>query len=283
MSTGHARLTHPTRETLEFYQGQTDEYNREAVMSVTREIGTDRPPLVNTETREANRSVTGSVTARRRAANDPDTSDGRQALANYADRLEAHVDEFQGDPGYTLVDDQLGYSRTGILESITWSLTPGQPDELAYELAFVEGQGVFEDRAIDRQNPTYDTSMDGYATVDGEDLPGMREYQVERIIGVETSALFDRDSAENNDVVVKDGPQRRITFQGLISGTLSERQTKDAALEDKVATKNAVTLDTKFPGYAIDGFVTTYNSTLEQQRGGNAHRFRLEFVEGKRA
>lgn len=279
----HARLTHPTRETVPFHQGQTDEYSRQAVASVVRNIGDNTQPLVNTETREANRSATGSVTARRRAANDPDTSDGRQALANYVDRLEAAVDEFQGDPGYTLVDDQLGYARTGILESVSWSLTPGRPDELDYEAAFVEGQGVFEERTVTRENPTYDTGMDVYATVDGETLPGMRQYQLERAITLKPKAIFDRDSAENNDIVVEEGPQRRITFQGLISGPTADRETKDQALEATVATKTKIQFDTKFPGYTVEGFVTAYQSTLEQQRGGNAHRYRLEFTEGERA
>jgi len=147
----HARLTHPSRPTLEFIQGQQDEYNRDAVANIVREIGTDRTSLVHTETREGRRTIRGSVSGLRRARNDTSTSDARQALANYVDELEAHVDEFQGDPGYQLVDDQLGYSKSAILESVEWSVTPGQIYEFDYEASAVVGQGVFESKAIDRR------------------------------------------------------------------------------------------------------------------------------------
>ncbi|WP_258316936.1 hypothetical protein, partial [Escherichia coli] len=50
---------------------------------------------------------------------------------------------------------------------------------------------------------------------------------------------------------------------GVITGTVSERQTKDAALDAKVATATPITLETHFPGYSIDGFVTAYNSTFK--------------------
>ncbi|AFH22462.1 hypothetical protein OSG_eHP27_00050 [environmental Halophage eHP-27] len=279
----HARLTHPTRPTLEFIQGQQDEYNRDAVANIVREIGTDRTSLVHTETREGRRTIRGSVSGLRRARNDTSTSDARQALANYVDELEAHVDEFQGDPGYQLVDDQLGYSKSAILESVEWSVTPGQIYEFDYEASAVVGQGVFESKAIDRRNPTVNTSLDTMLRIDGEDLPGMRDYRVRREIGVTTNAVFNRDTAENNDIVPEDGPQQTVAFEGLISGTLSERQTKDAALDALVATRDPITLETYFPGYSLDGYVTAYNSTLEQQRAGNSHRYRIEFVEGQRA
>lgn len=279
----HARLTHPTRPTLEFRQGKSDEFGRQAVANIINEIGTDRQSLVHTQTRDSTRTIRGTVSAPRRARNDTSTSDWRQALANYADELEAAVDEFQGDPGYTLVDDQLGYSKSGVLESIQWSLSPGQIYELDYEATVRVGQGVFDTDQPTYQNPTVDSGMDVWLRIDGEDLPGFRNYQVQRSLEVNTAAIWNRDTAENNDQVVEAGPQTTVTFDGVISGDLASRQAKDQAVDAKVATADPITLETKFPGYSLDGFVTAYNSTLEQQRGGNSHRYRFEFVRGQRA
>jgi hypothetical protein len=279
----HARLTHPVRPTLEFRQGQNDEYRRDAVANIVREIGTDRAPLVHTQTQEGTRTIRGSVSAPRRARNDPSTSDWRQALANYVDELESAVDDFQGDPGYTLEDDQLDYSKTGILESVNWSLSPGQPFEIEYEAIFRVGEGVFETGDTSPRNPTVDAGMSTYLRLDGEDLPGMRDYQVSTELGLDPRAVFDRDSAENNDIVVQDGRLQTVTYDGVISGTLSERQAKDQALDAKVATGDPITLETKFPGYDLEGYLINYTSTLEQQRAGNSHRYRIEFVVGQRA
>jgi hypothetical protein len=279
----HIRLTHPTRDTLTFRAGQNDEYSRQAVANVTSELGTDRRSLVHTETREGERVIRGSVTGLRRARNDPDTSDARQALANYADELEKHVDEYQGDPGYTLVDDELDYSKTAVLESIEWSVTPGRVYELDYEATVKIGQGTFEERATRPNDPSIKDKQTPMLIVDGNDLPGMRDYQMRKEVGIEVNAVFDRDSAENNDAVFEAGVTRTITFEGVHSGTLTERQNADAALDALVGSKNNVTLETKFPGYNLSVFVTSYNSTLEQQRGGNSHRYRIEMIEGKRA
>jgi hypothetical protein len=119
--------------------------------------------------------------------------------------------------------------------------------------------------------------------VDGNDLPGMRDYRMSRSVGVNVNAVFDRDSAENNDVVFEEGQQQTIVFEGVHSGTLTERQNADATLEAITPTKNSVTLSSRFPGYDLEVFVTNYESTLEQQRGGNSHRYRIEMIEGKRA
>lgn len=278
----HVRLTHPTRPTLEFLQPQQDEYSREAVANIAAELGTDRPPLVHTETREGNRAIRGNVTAPRREAADPDTSDWQQALANYVAELEAHVDEFQGD-GYTLEDDQLGIEKSAVLERVEWSMSPGRIYEFDYDVGVIVGRGTFESATINTDAPTVNTSLSTMLRVDGEPLPGFRDYRVEKSLGQETRAVFDRDSAENNDVIINEGPRRSVAFEGVITGTVSERQTKDAALDAKVATADPITLETHFPGYSIDGFVTAYSSTFEGQRGNNSHRYRLEFIEGRRA
>jgi len=285
----HIRLIHPDRETLNFLQGQQDEFQREAVANVTSELATDRPTLVHTETREGTRTIRGSVTGLKRKR-DSGASDAVQALANYADELESHVDEFQGDqsdanPGYTLEDDELNYSKNAVLESIEWSLTPGRIFDLEYEATVLIGKGTMEARNINRRKPTVDTGMDVMLRVDGNDLPGMRDYRMQRSIGVELKAIFNRsrDSAENNDIIMQEGEQQTIAYEGVHSGTLAERQAADAALDDIDSTKNSVTLSTRFPGYDLDVLVINYKSTLEQQRGGNSHRYRIEMIEGTRA
>jgi hypothetical protein len=264
-------------------QAQQDEYRRDATANIVNELAVDRTSLVHTETKEGERTIRGSVSAPRRARNDPNTSDWQQALANYVAELEAHVDEFQGDPGYTLVDDRLNYSKNAIITGVEWSVSPGQIYEFDYEASVTVGSGVFQSRAIDLASPTINTAFDTMLRLDGTELTGMRDYRVSKTIEADVNAVFNRDSAENNDVVPTGGPQRTVTFEGEWYGTLADRQNKDATLDNLVATKNNVTLETRFPGYSIDGYVTRYTSELQQQSGGNSHRYRLEFVEGQRA
>lgn len=278
----HARLTHPTRGTLEFRQGQSDEYTREAVTNITAEIGVDRDPLVHTETRDSRRSIRGRVSAPRRAQNDSSTSDWRQALANYVDLLESHVDEFQGD-GYTFEDDQLGISKQAILESVTWELSRGQPYDVEFDASVIVGRGVFESQPIDRRTPTVDTSQDTYLVIDGVACPGMRQYQKTTEVGVEPRAVFDRDSSENNDVVPEAGVTERIAFEGTHTGTQTERANADAALDNLLATAGPVTCETLFPGYNLDGYVTAYESDFDSGYANNRHNYRIEFTVGQRA
>jgi len=285
----HARLTHATRGTLPFRQGQQHEDERSGDMDITAELGTDTKPLVNARNRERTFTVRGTVTGLKRAR-DSGASDSFQALATYADLLESHVDEFQGDhtaanPGYQFEDDQLGYTKNAILESIEWSMKPGRIHELDYQATVRIGKGTMTTRDIQRRNPNVNVQMDAWAILDGIALEGMRDYRVQRAIGVEQNAVFSgqRDTAETNQFVVEDGEQRTITFEGVISGSLADRRDVDQALDSLNTTQNSVTLKTKFPGYSVPVFVTGYKSTLEQQRGGNSHRYRVEMVEGKRA
>ena len=278
----HIRLTHPDRQTLTFKQGQSDEYRREAVASVTTELGTDRPSLVHTETREGTRTIRGRVSAPRLAEQDGSTDDWRQALANYVDELESHVDEFQGD-GYTLVDDQLGISKRGILESVNWTRRPGRPYDIEYEATVRIGRGTFESRPIDRRNPTVQTSQTPMLIIGGEPVPGMRQYQVSRSIGVEVKGVFDRDSAENNDIIIEEGAQTQIAFEGTHTGTLSSRQTADANLDALIATRDPIACETRFPGYDLEGFLLALPTDFDTQYGGNSQQFNLQFVEGTRA
>jgi len=287
----HARLTHPVRPTIEFRGGQQSESQREAVASVTNELATDRKPLVHTETRDERETERGTATGNRRARNDPGTSDPWQALANYAVELEAHVDEFQGASqadGYTYENDQNDAGKAAVLESVEWSLTPGKRYELDYEASIIVGNGTMESEDITPESVTVGAAFDAMLRVDGVACPGFRDYRVTTSIGVDPNPVFNRETAENNDIINTEGRQRRVAFEGVHTGTQSERATADAALENLLATKNNVTLETQFPGYSIDGYVLRYNSTFEQQRSFDdsvegAHRYRLEFVEGQRA
>jgi len=278
----HARLTHPTRSTLPFRQGQQEDFAREAVTNVTAEIGVDREPLVHTETRDERSEIRGRVSAPRRAANDANTSNWRQALANYVDLLESHVDEFQGD-GYTYENDQLDITRQAILESVTWELRAGQPYDIPFDASIIVGRGVFESEPINRRNPTVDLSQNVYLRIDGVDCPGMRQYQKTTEVGVDPTAIFDRDNAENNDVVPEAGVTETIVFEGTHTGSQSTRATADSNLDALLATKNPVTCETAFPGYNLDGYVTGYSSTFEARFGQDKHDYRIEFTVGQRA
>jgi len=278
----HARLVHPQRGTLPFRQGQSEELQREAVANIAAEIGVDRAPLIHTETRNEQTEIRGRVSAPRRARNDSGTNDWRQALANYVDLLESHVDEFQGD-GYQYENDQLGVSKQAILESVTWELRPGQPYDIPFDASVIIGRGVFESEPIDRRNPTVDTTQDTYLVIDGVACPGMRQYQKRTEVGVEPTAVFNRDSAENNDVVPDAGVTETIVFEGTHTGDQTTRANADAALRDLLATKEPVPCETAFPGYSLEGYVTGYSSTFEARFGQDKHDYRVEFTLGQRA
>jgi hypothetical protein len=277
------RLTHPTRGTLEFRQAQQSEDQRESVADIAPELGVDRPPLVHITTQNRRRTLRGRVSAPRRAQNDPDTSDWEQALANYADVLESHCDEFQGFDAdtYTFEDDVRDENLTAVYESLSWTRTQGSPYEFEFEVSALIGEGVMESRARDPRNPTVDTSMGVAAKCGGEDLPGMRQFRSERSVGFEPNAIFDKESAENNDIVANEGTQQRWVFEGTLTGTQSARASKDSALRDLQGTQQ--TLETRWPGYHVNGFVLNYNSDIEARFAGNRTHFSLTFIEGQRA
>lgn len=276
----HARLTHPSRPTLEFRQGQTDSDQRQAVTNVANQIGSDLPTLVHIQTKEGERQIDGRVTAPRRARNDGSTSDWQQALANYVDLLEAHCDEFQG-LGYTLVDDVRSTSKRVIYESVEWSIGQGRPFDLEYTCNFKIGRGTLDEKAIERRNPTVNSGMSVAATVDGNDLPGLREMRVRREVGIDVRAIYDADNAENNDAIAEAGEQQQITFRGTHTGSDATRAAADSTLEALLGA-GQVTFTTRFPGYAVDGFVTGYDSDLESRFGANSHHFSLQFIIGDR-
>ena len=283
----HARLTHPDRPTIEFRQGQVDQHQTAATTNVSPQIGQDRPTLVHIESRTGARTIRGRVTAPRRARNDPDTSDWRQALANYIDHLEAGVDEFQGDHlytgGYTLVDDERDESLNCVFESIEWTLGQGQPFDIEYSASLQIGRGTLENRSVQLREPTVNTGMTVAATVDGLDLPGLREMEVRREIGVNMRGVYDRDTAERNDGVIESGQTQQIIFRGTHTGTQSQRASADANLEALIGDDDPVEFVTKFPGYTLEGFVTDYSSNLESRMGDSMHQFELTFQQGQRA
>lgn len=280
----HASIDHPTRGTLEFKQAQTDADSRQAKTNIARGIGTERTPLVHIATRDRTRTINGRVTAPRRADNDPNTSDWRQALANYIDTVESHLDEFQGagTNAYTFTDDIRSTSFNVVFESVEWTLTAGRPYDFEYEISLIIGRGVMEDRPRDPRNPTVDTSMDVAAKVGGFDLPGLRELRSTREVEFDAKAIYDKTTAENNDVVVTDGTQQTLVFRGTHTGTDSQRASADSDLEGLIGS-GQVTFETAWPGYDLDGFVVGYDSDLEARFGDEMHHFTLTFVEGEPA
>jgi len=265
-----ARLTHPTRATLPFRRRQQDDDETSVQANITQEVGVDSDPLVHTETRTRTEPIRGRVV------------DSRQNLADYVDQLEAAVGEFQGD-GYTYEDDIQNTSVQGILESVQWSVDPGHTDSISYEATFQVGRGTMEARPTNRRNPTYDASMPVMLRIDGEDLPGMRSYEVSKTIGVEVNPVFDRSTAENNDIVVEEGEQTTVVYEGTLTGSAATREAKDDTLRALAPTSSPVTLETKFPGYDLDGYVTAYASRQRSDMGEERHDYRIEFTEGIKA
>lgn len=288
----HARLTHPTRPTLEFRQAQTDDETTEAVTNIASDLGTGNPPLVHVETRERSRSIQGRVTAPRRARNDADTSDWEQSLANYLDRLESHVDELQGfggttgevspGSGYTLVDDERDESLNVVYHRMDWTLKNGQPYDVEFSLDLTVGRGTFDNEPIERRNPTVQSDMDVAARVGGVDLTGLRQMQVSREFDVETMAVYNPGSAENNDVKATGGTQQQIVFEGTLTGTRAEREAAEDSLRG-LEDGSRVSFETRFPGYSLDGFVTSFESGVESRFGTRMHQFTLQFMEGEKA
>lgn len=276
----HARLSHSTRPTLEFRQSQVDEDRREAVGNIMPLLADGDPPLVHIETRERERSIRGRVTAPRRAANDGTTSDWLQALANYVDLLESHLTEFQGD-GYTFTDDIRSESFRVIYHSLEWTLSPGSPYEFEFDVGLSVGRGALESRAIQQRDPTVNTSMTVPATVGGHDLPGLRDLRVSRSFAKTVKPVYDKTSAQNNDVIGDEGVRHEFVYEGTHTGSNSARATADANLAALEGTQ--ATLKTRFPGYSLDGYVLNYDSNLEARFGTNSHHFTLRFIEGEPA
>ena len=271
------RLEHPDRGTLEFRQAQRGEDQREAVADVTAERGVDRPPLVHVRARTRERTLTGRVTAPRRAREDGDTDDWLQALANYVVRLEAFCDDQQG-AGYTFVDDQQDEQTPVVLHEVEWTLAASQPYEIEFSVSMATGEGVLASRPLDDRTADPQTGMDVAARVEGVDLPGFRELRVTRSFDTETDALFGRGSAANNQVVAESGVEHRVEFSGTHTGTESERRQADAALEALIGA-GLVEFQTRFPGYALEGKVLAYRPERQAGFGTDRHDYELTFVE----
>jgi len=125
--------------------------------------------------------------------------------------------------------------------------------------------------------------MNVMATVDGIDLPGFRQIASTRGYEVDTFALFNRDSAQDNDIQADSAVEHQIRFEGTHTGPRADRRQADAALDALAPTKQNVTLETYWPGYDVDGFVLNYQSNFEARFGTGRHDYRLEFVVGERA
>ena len=274
----HARLTHDSRPTLEFRQGQRDEDSRSAVANIASPPGFDAPPFVHITTRERSRKIIGRVTAPRRARNDGSTSDWQQALANYVDELESHCNEFQGT-GYTFVDDVRSESINVAYPSLEWVLQPGTPYEIEFTVELVVGEPYLEAKALNKRTPTVDTGMSVVAKVDGNDLPGLRDMRSKVSFEYDTAAIYDKSSAENNGIIATSGTKQQFSIEGTHTGTDAQRAAADSALDALIGTQ--VTLETRFPGYDLTGYVTSYDSNLEASFGTGRTDYSLEFVEGR--
>ena len=274
------RLTHDTRETLHFRQAQSEATQTEAAADITAEMGVDRPPLVHIQGREQETTVEGLVTGPRRATQDADTDDWRQALANYLLRLEAHCDEFQGE-GYTLEHDPLGDSWPVVFHELSWRLLAGQPYELQFEATLTTGRGALSARPIDVPDVTAD-EISVPARVDGHDLTGMREMRVQRAFDVDPDPLYNRSSAADNQVLAESGVQHQLQFSGTHTGTASERQAADDTLRDLIGA-GVVDFETALPGYTLSGKVIGYESDFQQGFGTGQHHYTLTFLEAIKA
>lgn len=272
------RLTDPSRGTLEFRQAQRDEDAQRAAADITAEIAPSppRPPLVHVRARERERRLTGRVTAPRREAFDGTTNDWQQALANYVVRLEAFCDEYQGD-GYTFEDDLRSESMPVIMKEVKWTLLGGQPYEVEFETTMETGTGVLATRSLDVDDATVDTSMDVIATADGVDLPGLRTMEVTKGFETEVDALYGKQSASNNQIVVDDGTRHEFMIEGTHTGSIASRRQADADLESLIGA-GEVDLVTRFPGYTKRGKVLNYESNFDASYGTDSHQYRFTFL-----
>lgn len=277
----HASISHPRRGTLEFRQAQQDDDTQTADANVISDTGSGLPPLVHVESRERDRSIRGLVTAPRRAEADPDTNDWQQALANYVVRLERHVDVLQGD-GYTFTDDIRGESVNAVYHTVEWTLNAGRPYEVDFTAELTVGRGVFPSEPVDIPSVTVDTSMNVAARVGGVDLPGLRQMRVRREFSVDVTPLYNKDSAESNDIQASGSVQHQVSFDGTHTGTDSQRAAADDDLEALIGDAST-TFETRFPGYSLDGAVMEYESNLESTFGTNMHQYSLRFLEAREA
>jgi len=273
----HARLTHPSRPTIQFVQGQLDTDSQQQVSNIAQDIGSGQAPLAHVESRERSRDITGRVTAPARSKATGDNY--LQALADYIVEMEYSIDLFEGE-GYTFHDEIRDESFGAVYHSFEWSMQRGTPFEAEYTAEITVGDGVFPPRDPEIPDVTPQTGMDVMARVGGEDLPGFRQITSSRSFEIDTTALFNRNSAEENDIQPGSAVQHQIDYEGVHTGTRQERAAADAALQDLLG-ETQVTLETRFPGYALDGVVTNYDSDLEQDTGGNSTSYTLQFLKSR--
>jgi len=275
----HARLTHADRPNIQLIQGQRDSDTRTQDSSIAEDVGTRDPPLVHVTGREREREITGRVTAPARSKATGENY--LQALADYITTLQFSVDYFQGD-GYTLEQDVQGINQNVVFHQLEWEYQRGSVFEVQYDAKVTVGSGVFptEDAQIPDVSPNL--GMDVAARVGGEDLPNHRLMRVSTQFGIDVSSLFNKATAEENDIEPDSSIQTQISFEGTITGTESQRAAKDAALDSLLA-ESLVTFETRFPGYSLDGVVNEYTSDFEQGTGGNSHDYSLQFQEAREA
>jgi hypothetical protein len=274
----HARLTHSSRPTLEFRQAQIDDGNQSADENVIDEVGTGGPPLVHVESREREHTIQGLVTAPRRARNDPNTNDWEQALANYLVELERRVDTLQGD-GYTFEDDLANESFDCVYHAVEWTLQAGRPYEVEFDATVTAGQGVLGSESLSVPSVTVGT-FDAGAKLDGNLLPGLRQLTVRREFGIDPMPLYDKSSAEVNDIQVSGNRQHRIVFEGTWTGDDATRRGNEDTIEALVG-QSGINMELRLPGYTLTGTVLDYSRDYESTYGTDQHQYRVEFLQAR--
>jgi len=169
----HLTLTHPERTDFDLPQGQNDEYTREALTDIMAGTTSEHDPTgIFTKGRQAERSVTGRMTATNGSENFMRTD-----MAEFIDGLESRVDQFQGD-GYTLVDSQLDESIPVILTAASWRFNRGQPYEIEYDMTAQVGTGTNKNNEMFERNPNPNSGMNTYLEIDGIELGDRVEDQL---------------------------------------------------------------------------------------------------------
>jgi len=203
----------------------------------------------------------------------------RDEVAQFIDGLESRVDQFQGD-GYTLDDEQLDENIPVVLTASSWRFNRGQPYEVQYDVSAAVGVGTNDETLLSERNPDPNGGMDTYLEIDGIALSGMRRYESTTQIQAEVKPVFNRDTAEKNEVIITNRAVQTIVFEGTHTGSQSQRASDDAALDNLLATETEINCKTKVPGYTLEGFVTGYDSTFNAGYGQNRHDYRVQFTEG---
>lgn len=223
---------------------------------------------------QASVELSGVVTANRLSRDSRFDNDPETALAQWAVQLERFVNGGQGD-GYTLSRNYRNDSFNGVIETAQWTRNGGEPLQLRWNVSFLRGQGTDVKNSTDI--PT--VSPGGDITLDGNVLPQVREFQIEKSQSWE---IYRRTFAENggdNDLGSSVGATRRIRVIGQVDGTATERNQFDADITDTLGQDTLITLRDALTGRTFEGMIDSYDATDESGLT-RLNEYAIEFVEG---